>query len=121
MAGKYEPDEVERYLGDQLPIHEAALRRVRQIILDELPGAVDAISYQVIGFRYQKKWVMHISGWNDHLSFHGGHGMEEMAVRYPQWLKVKGATLHFQAQPENPEQVVREVVALRLANLPKAK
>ena len=57
---------------------------------------------------------MHISGWNDHLSFHGGHGMEEMAVRYPQWLKVKGATLHFQAQPEIPEQVVREVVALRL-------
>ncbi|MFM5904946.1 MAG: DUF1801 domain-containing protein [Micrococcales bacterium] len=119
MAGKYEPNEVERYLTDQPPQNEVALRRVRQIILDELPGAVDSISYQVIGFKYQKRFVMHISGWDDHLSFHGGHGMEEMAARYPQWLKVKGATLHFQPTPEIPENVVREVVALRLSNLPK--
>ena len=119
MTGKYEPNEVERYLTDQPAKNEAALRRVRDIILDALPDSTDAISYQIIGFRHKKKFVLHISGWADHLSFHGGHGMAELATKYPQWLKLKGTTLHFQPDPEIPDAIVREIVALRLANLPK--
>jgi uncharacterized protein YdhG (YjbR/CyaY superfamily) len=121
MSGKYAPDHVEQYLADQPIRNQAALRRVRSIILDALPESSDAISYQIIGFRYRKKFVLYISGWADHLSFHGGHGMAELASKYPQWLKLKGTTLHFQPEPEIPEEVVREVVELRLANLPKGK
>ncbi len=109
---------VEEYLAAQPEANRKALERVRKIILTTLPGSEDAYSYAIIGFRFNKKFVIYISGWKDHLSFHGFSVSlgNEMVAKYPQ-LKLKGRTLHFQPTPELPESLVKELVLARVAEL----
>ncbi|MFM2024312.1 MAG: hypothetical protein RLZZ56_325 [Actinomycetota bacterium] len=109
---------VEEYLAAQPEANRKALERVRKIILKTLSGSEDAYSYAIIGFRYNKKFVIYISGWKDHLSFHGFSVSlgNEMVAKYPQ-LKLKGRTLHFQPTPELPESLVKELVLARVAEL----
>jgi uncharacterized protein YdhG (YjbR/CyaY superfamily) len=111
-------ESVEEYLAAQPEANRKALERIRKLILKTLPGSEDAYSYAIIGFRYNKKFVIYISGWKDHLSFHGFSVSlgNEMVAKYPQ-LKLKGRTLHFQQSPELPEGLVRELVLARVAEL----
>jgi len=111
-------ESVEEYLAAQPEANRKALERIRKLILKTLPGSEDAYSYAIIGFRYNKKFVIYISGWKDHLSFHGFSVSlgNEMVAKYPQ-LKLKGRTLHFQPTPELPEELVRELVLARVAEL----
>ncbi|MEN9737045.1 MAG: hypothetical protein RJA26_278 [Actinomycetota bacterium] len=113
---KYGPDEVERYLADVNAKYQPALRRVVRIITEEL-GVQPVISYQIIGWRINGKMGLFVSGWKDHLSFHGGHALEHLAEVYPQWLKLKGATLWFQDEPELPVEIIKEVIATRVESL----
>ncbi len=109
---------VEEYLAAQPEANRKALDRIRKIVLKTLPGSEDSYSYAIIGFRYNKKFVIYISGWKDHLSFHGFSVSlgNEMVAKYPQ-LKLKGRTLHFQPTPELPEALVRDLVQARVAEL----
>ena len=109
---------VEEYLAAQPEANRKALERIRKLILKTLPGSEDAYSYAIIGFRYNNKFVIYISGWKDHLSFHGFSVSlgNEMVAKYPQ-LKLKGRTLHFQPTPELPDELVRELVLARVAEL----
>jgi uncharacterized protein YdhG (YjbR/CyaY superfamily) len=111
-------ESVEEYLAAQPEANRKALERIRKLILKTLPGSEDAYSYAIIGFRYNKKFVIYISGWKDHLSFHGFSVSlgNEMVAKYPQ-LKLKGRTLHFQPTPELPDELVRELVLARVAEL----
>lgn len=114
---KYAPDEVERYLSEQSPKYEAALRRVVNLITAEL-GIEPIISYQIIGWKIHKSYAIYVSGWKDHMSIHGGHHLEPLADQFPQWFKRKGATLWFQDQPELPLEVIQAVLAARFESIP---
>jgi uncharacterized protein YdhG (YjbR/CyaY superfamily) len=109
---------VEEYLAAQPDNNRKALERIRKIVLKTLPGSEDSYSYGIIGFRYNRKFVIYISGWKDHLSFHGFSVSlgNEMVAKYPQ-LKLKGRTLHFQPSPELPESLVKDLVLARVAEL----
>ena len=111
-------ESVEEYLAAQPEANRKALERIRKLILKTLPGSEDAYSYAIIGFRFNKKFVIYISGWKDHLSFHGFSVSlgNEMVAKYPQ-LKLKGRTLHFQPTPELPEALVKDLVQARVAEL----
>ena len=116
---KYGPNEVERYLSDQLPKHEVALRRVVDFITAEL-GIQPVISYQIIGWPIRGRYGIYVSGWKDHLSFHGGHFLETLAEQFPLWFKRKGATLWFQPEPELPFEVIRAVIQARYDSMDAA-
>ena len=110
---------VEEYYAAQSPENRKALKRVQKIIEKTLGESTVALSYQIIGFRYKKKYVTHISGWKDHLSFHGFSVSlgNELVAKYPEFLKLKGRTLHFQPQPELPESMIVELVQARVAEI----
>jgi len=110
---------VEEYLAAQSADNARELRRVRDIILKTLDGSTAEFSYKIIGFRYAKKFVIYISGWKDHLSFHGFSTSlgDELVAKYPEHLKIKGRTLHFQVTPQIPEKLVQELVLARVAEL----
>jgi uncharacterized protein YdhG (YjbR/CyaY superfamily) len=110
---------VEEYYAAQSVVNRQALQRVQGIVEETLGECTVALSYQIIGFRYKKKFVIYISGWKDHLSFHGFSVSlgNELVAKYPDYLKLKGRTLHFQPKPEIPESMVRELVLVRVAEL----
>jgi uncharacterized protein YdhG (YjbR/CyaY superfamily) len=117
--GKLAPDEVGRYLDLQIPAHRAELERIIQIVQRELPEAKPVISYQIIGFALGKKKFFYISGWQNHLSFHGNYSDNgvSFAEKYPEWFKLKGMTLQFQAKPQLPEAIIKELLAFRLERI----
>lgn len=110
---------VEEYYASQSPENRKALQRVQKIVEDTLGECTVSLSYQIIGFRYMKKYVIYISGWKDHLSFHGFSVSlgNELVAKYPEFLKLKGRTLHFQPTPPIPEELVRELVNARVSEL----
>lgn len=112
---KLGPDQVPEYLAQQSPQNRAQLERIIRIVQEVIPGATPCISYQIIGFAVGKKKIFYVSGWNDHLSFHGTHKHtnQNMADTYPDWFTLKGMTLQFQANPELPEAIIREVASER--------
>ncbi len=112
---KYEPHEVVRYIADQPEQNRAELTRITAILADVFETQ-PMISYQIIGFKSGKHYLLYLSGWKDHLSFHGqntGLG-QEFCERYPQWFRLKGTTMHFQPTPQLPEEIIRELAARRL-------
>jgi uncharacterized protein YdhG (YjbR/CyaY superfamily) len=112
---KLGPNQVPEYLALQSPQNREQLERIIQIVQQEIPGAKPCISYQIIGFAVGKKKIFYVSGWSDHLSFHGTHKHtnQNMAVAYPDWFTLKGMTLQFQARPELPEHIIRQVAQER--------
>ncbi|MEY4397880.1 MAG: hypothetical protein RLZ53_456 [Actinomycetota bacterium] len=112
-------ESVEEYYAAQSPENRKALQRVQKIVEKALGDCTVSLSYQIIGFRFQKKFVIYISGWKDHLSFHGFSVSlgNELVAKYPTYLKLKGRTLHFQPTPEIPEELVRELVQARVAEI----
>ena len=112
---KLGPDQVPKYLALQSEQNRAQLERIIKIVQEEIPGAQPCISYQIIGFAVGKKKIFYLSGWNDHLSFHGTHRHtnQDMAQAYPQWFTLKGMTLQFQAQPELPDSIIRAIAQER--------
>jgi uncharacterized protein YdhG (YjbR/CyaY superfamily) len=110
---------VEEYYAAQPEVNRVALQRVQKIVEKALGECTVSLSYQIIGFRYKKKYVTYISGWKDHLSFHGFSVSlgNELVAKYPDYLKLKGRTLHFQPTPEIPESMVRELVQARVAEI----
>ena len=110
---------VEEYYVAQSPENRKALERVQRIIEKTLGECTVSLSYQIIGFRYRKKFVIYISGWKDHLSFHGFSVSlgNDLVSKYPEFLKLKGRTLHFQPKPELPEKIIEELVLARVAEI----
>ncbi len=110
---------VEEYYAAQSPENRIALQRVQKIVEKTLGDCTVSLSYQIIGFRHKKKFVIYISGWKDHLSFHGFSVSlgNELIEKYPDFLKLKGRTLHFQPTPELPEHLVIELVQARVAEI----
>ena len=110
---------VEEYYAAQSPENRKALERVNKIIEKTLGECTVSLSYQIIGFRYRKKFVIYISGWKDHLSFHGFSVSlgNDLVAKYPEFLKLKGRTLHFQPTPELPAKIIEELVLARVAEI----
>ena len=110
---------VEEYYAAQSPENRKALQRVQKIVEKTLGDCQVTLSYQIIGFRFKTKYVIYISGWKDHLSFHGFTVSlgDELVAKYPEYLKLKGRTLHFQTTPELPESIVIELVQARVAEI----
>ena len=119
---KLEPHEVERYIKNQKPEYQPAIRRAMEIVSRVLAeygelGAHPVISYQILGWRFRGKFLLHISASKDHISFHGAHALERLEASHPQWFKLKGSTLWWQPEPELPEAVIRDVIERRIADL----
>jgi uncharacterized protein YdhG (YjbR/CyaY superfamily) len=111
-------DEVETYLAGVPVRYREPLRAVAEVLAAKL-GIQPKISYGIIAFTLSGKYGIYISGWKDHMSFHGGHFLEPLAETHPELFTRKGATLWFQDQPPLPEAAIDAVIAARLASMPE--
>ena len=62
-------EDVENYLQKLDEPERLALERIRQIISDIYPDAVQLISYGIPGFKYKGKYLAGYAAFKDHLSF----------------------------------------------------
>ena len=61
---------VDEYIAAQPPDARSVLRRVRGAIRKALPGADEAISYQIPTFKRDGGYVVYFAGWKQHYSLY---------------------------------------------------
>lgn len=110
------PSEVDEYLDQFDPLTRSALQRVREIILSAIPDAEEGISYKIIGFKFDGKFLLYISGWKNHCSIHGTSKAlaKYLLDTYPGQLKISGTTLQFDPAKPPSEELIRDLVDRRI-------
>lgn len=61
---------VDDYVGSLPAGTRTAFDQARQAIRTALPGAQEAVSYQILGFRLDGRTVVHLAGWQRHISIY---------------------------------------------------
>ena len=114
----YPASSVEEYLDAVPPDQGAALRLVRDRLLEVVPDAEQVISYQVPTLRYRGTGLVALSVATGHCSLHlmSPPLAKELAGVLTEG-KLSGATLHFDAASPLSAETVRLVAERRMAEV----
>ncbi len=113
---KDEPERVEAYLAALAPSERAALERLRSTIRVLLPeDASEGIAYQMPAFYAHGKFLVSYAAFKSHLSLFPASGtvMEKLGEELRSHFSGKG-TLRFTVDRPLPDDLVREIVRIRL-------
>src|SRR5262245_9091557 len=110
------PATVEDYLAALPPEQRAALGHLRAIVPAALPGATEAISYQMPAVRHEGRMVVWYAGFKDHCSlFPASDGVvRALGEEIAPYLAGRG-TIRFTADAPIEDDLVRRIVEVRVA------
>jgi len=110
-------EEVDAYLRDLEEPKRSTLETVRRTILEVSPEAEQVISYGVPAFRVGGKTVAGIAAFKNHLSYvpFSGSVLGELADELHDYTMTK-SSLHFRIDRPLPKQLVKKLIAVRLAD-----
>lgn len=108
------PATVEAYLAAVPEPKQAALRRLRAVILSAAPDAAEGISYGIPTFKVGGKAVAHLGAAAKHCAFYPGDVGEAFADELAGFSTSKG-TVRFQPDAPPPDDLVRRIVAWNIA------
>jgi uncharacterized protein YdhG (YjbR/CyaY superfamily) len=111
-------EEVDDYLLGLDEPKRSTLEALRRTILEIVPDADQVISYRVPAFRVSGKTVAGFAAFKDHLSYlpFSGSVLEQLADELKGYTMTK-SSLHFPVDRPLPKSVVRDLIAVRLAEL----
>lgn len=111
-------EEVDEYLWGLDEPKRSTLQALRRTILEIVPDAEQVISYRVPAFRVSDKTVAGFAAFKDHLSYlpFSGSVLGQLADELKGYTMTK-SSLHFPVDRPLPKSVVRNLVAVRLAEL----
>jgi uncharacterized protein YdhG (YjbR/CyaY superfamily) len=114
-------EEVDEYLRGLDEPKRSTLQALRGTILEIVPDAEQVISYRVPAFRVRGKTVAGFAAFKDHLSYlpFSGSVLGQLADELKGYTTTK-SSLHFPVDRPLPKSVVRNLIAVRLAELREA-
>lgn len=106
------PPEVAEYFKniEAKPFRDA-LKSLREIILDEVPEAIETISYQIPTYKFNKTSVS-IAAFKNHCSFFPGSTLTQFANSV-EGFKTSRGTIQFTPDKPIPEKLVRKILKAR--------
>ncbi len=105
---------VDEYLASQPEPVQAALKRVRSTIRKALPGAEEAISYQIPAYKLRSGSVLSFAGWQQHYSLYGATAAVVEAFKddlAP--YKVSKGTIRFPLSQPVPVKLIERIAKFR--------
>ncbi len=95
------------------------LEALRRTILEIVPDAEQGISYRVPAFRIRGDVVAGFAAFKDHLSYlpFSGSVLAQLDDELRDYTMTKSA-LHFPVDHPLPEDIVKKLIAVRLAEMP---
>ncbi len=111
--------EIDAYLRAVGEPKRGTLEALRGTILEIVPDAEQCISYQVPAFRVRGKVVAGFAAFKDHLSYlpFSGSVLGRIGDDLRDYTMTKSA-LHFPVDRPLPEEIVKRLIAVRLAEIP---
>jgi uncharacterized protein YdhG (YjbR/CyaY superfamily) len=111
---------VDEYLEGISPEKRTELERLRAIIRDEAPEAVEAIAYAMPAFRIGKRYFLGFSATKTGCSIYPGRGALEMLAAELTPYRLWKGTINYPCDKPLPGDLVRRIVQLRLAEFQAA-
>ncbi len=110
--------EIDDYLAALDEPSRSTLRALRQTILEIVPDAEQCISYNLPAFRVDGKVVAGFAAFKNHLAYlpHSGSVFPQLPDALAGYTHTTGS-LHFALDEPLPEPLVRQLIAVRLAQL----
>ena len=98
------------------------LEKVRQIIHQEAPEAIEAISYGMPTFKLNGKNLVHFAGWKEHIGFYPTpSGIEKFKKELSHYQGAKGS-IQFPLNQPIPYDLITKIVKYRIEeNINKSK
>lgn len=114
-------EEVEKYLANVSEPSKKTLERIRQIIKETVPAAVECISYGMPAFKYNGKYLIAYAPFKNHMSiFPGGEVIALLHEKLSSYQLAKG-TIQFTVDHPLPTTLIKEIVTLRMIDIDKKK
>ena len=109
---------IDDYIAQLAPDQAAALSALRRTVAAAAPDAVEAVSYSMPAFKLGKRVLVYYAAFTDHLSLFPASGsvMDKLGAELQTYFTGKG-TLQFTPQKPLPDGLVRQIIAIRRAEI----
>lgn len=96
---------------------KARLIAMRELVHGEAPGAEEAYSYGLVGYKLNEKPLVYFGGFKNHIGFYATpNGHEAFAEEFAKYKQGKGS-VQFPLDQPLPTELVRRVVQYRKEHL----
>ena len=113
---------VDEYLASHPPDVQRVLKRVRSTIQKALPGAEEAISYQIPAFKLNGRPVIYFAGWKEHYSLYPSTGKIVAAFKDDlAAYEVNKGTIRFPLSKPVPVRLIAGIAKLRAEEVTERK
>ena len=106
-------DEISKYITNFPEDLQEKMQKIRKIILDEVPEAVEKIGYGMPGYYLNGKPLVYFAGYKNHIGFYATpSGREEFKEELSKFKQGKGS-VQFPLKDEIPYDLIRKIVKFR--------
>lgn len=121
VAKTTHPKTVDDYLAAAPKDERAKLMKLRKTIKAAAPKATEGISYGMVGFKQNGKYLVYFAYWKAHIALYGTSSrfIDAHAAELKAYVQSKG-TLQFPAEKPLPDRLVTKIVKARIAEIERA-
>src|SRR5690606_26416952 len=84
------PETVAEYVAQVPAVAHARLHELRELVLDELPGAEEVLSYGIIGYKVDgRRAPVFVSGWEGHVALYPVPKSQELVQELKPYIRGK--------------------------------
>ena len=107
-------NEIDKYIAQFPEEVQTRLKQIREIITETAPDAVEAISYGMPGYKFNKKPLVYFAGYKNHIGFYATPtGHEAFAEELSKYKQGKGS-VQFPLDQELPADLIKRIVVFRV-------
>src|SRR5262245_44472967 len=105
---------VDAYIAGQEPDLRRALKKLRSIVRNALPGAEERISYQIPAYRLHGATVLYFAGWKEHYSLYPANNRFVAAFKDElEPYELSRGTIRFELSDPIPEDLITRIAKFR--------
>lgn len=117
-----QPNNIDEYIASFPNDMQKLLKQIREVIKKAAPGAEEAISYGMPGYKTNGKPLVYFAGYKNHVGFYATpNGHKQFAKELSAYKQGKGS-VQFPINQPMPLKLIEEMVKFRIEeNLKKSK
>ena len=105
---------VDDYIASRPAKVRGALKKLRRILREALPGAEEVISYQIPAYRLHGRVVVFFAGWSEHYSLYpAGSRLSDSLRKELATYQVSRGTIRFELSKPIPEELITRIAKFR--------